>query len=779
MTDSNPSRKHTVESLRESEEKFRDVFEAANVGKSITRPTGEISVNKTFADMLGYRREELENKNWQELTPPEDIAATQAMIDPLLKGVKDAVRFNKRYLHRNGTTVWTDVSTVLRRGEDGNPKYFITTVVDITARKQAEEELRLSEERFSSAFHSSPAGLTITRVADGLFVDVNETFCRMFEFNHEEVIGHTSTDLNMWTPEDRKTLIKRQQETGGLQVFELQARARSGRIVDILFSSKPMDMEGVLYHVTTMIDITERKLAEEERQKFVMLVESSKEFIGMCDLDFNPLYVNPAGVRMVGLPDMAAASQLKVQDYFFPEDRQFIEEEFFPRVLREGHGDVEIRLRHFQTGEPIWMFYYLFAVHDASGMTIGWATVSHDITERKRMYEEKSVLEEQLQQAQKLESVGRLAGGVAHDFNNILGVIIGYGDMILEQLHREDPMWEDLQAIVAAAHRAATLTSQLLAFSRKQTLQPEVLDLNALITNLDKMLRRLIGEDILLELALADDIYPVLADPGQVEQVIMNLSVNARDSMPTGGALIVETANVTLDETYVRNHEGTKPGEYAMLAVTDAGHGISKEVVAQIFEPFFTTKEKGRGTGLGLATVYGIVKQSGGNIWVYSEPEKGTTFKVYLPKTGKSRLPQAKKVEKASLAGKGEHILVVEDEDSLRKLAYSILSRAGYTVTLAANGGEALLLVEEKGLNPDLIITDVVMPNMSGQDMVDRLNRNRPYLKALYMSGYTDNAIVHHGVLDSAVHFIQKPFSVEAFLSKVRQVLEEKPEPAE
>jgi CheY-like chemotaxis protein len=248
--------------------------------------------------------------------------------------------------------------------------------------------------------------------------------------------------------------------------------------------------------------------------------------------------------------------------------------------------------------------------------------------------------------------------------------------------------------------------------------------------------------------------------------------------MPTGGALIIETANTTIDETYARDHMGIEPGEYAMLAVTDTGCGMNKEVLERVFEPFFTTKEKGRGTGLGLATVYGIVKQSGGSIWVYSEPGKGTTFKVYLPRTKVRQPPPARKVEKAGLAGGGERILVVEDEEGLRKLTGAILAQAGYTVSLAANGGEALLLMEEKGLKPDLVITDVVMPNMSGKELIDRLRRNYPHLKALFMSGYTDDAIVHHGVLDSAVHFIQKPYSLEALLSKVRQVIEEKQEPA-
>jgi len=394
-----------------------------------------------------------------------------------------------------------------------------------------------------------------------------------------------------------------------------------------------------------------------------------------------------------------------------------------------------------------------------------------DVTERKRAVAEQEILRKQLIQAQKLESVGRLAGGMAHDFNNMLSIILGYGEKILNQLHHGDPLLDDAKEIVEAGKRSAALTRQLLAFSRRQTLQPEVLDLNAVVRNLEKMLRRLIGEDINLELSLSEDLERVMADPGQIEQVIMNLSVNARDAMPKGGNLIIETANAELDEAYALNHTGVKPGKYVLLAVTDTGCGMDKDVLSQIFDPFFTTKEKGIGTGLGLSTVYGIVKQSEGNIWAYSEPGRGTTFKIYLPQTDAKQDPSERKVEEECWTGGGEHILVVEDEESLRKLMKLGLSRLDYNVTIAANGGEALLLVEEKGFKPDLVITDVVMPNMSGRDLVDRLRRNQPDLKALYMSGYTDNAIIHHGVLNRGTPFIQKPFTIRDISEKVRAVL--------
>ncbi|MEJ5349416.1 MAG: ATP-binding protein [Desulfosoma sp.] len=406
---------------------------------------------------------------------------------------------------------------------------------------------------------------------------------------------------------------------------------------------------------------------------------------------------------------------------------------------------------------------------------LGAVHVMQDITERKSAEDERVELQEQLQQAQRLESVGRLAGGVAHDFNNLLIIILGYGEMVLNKLYPEDPLRSYVKEILNAANRAAGLTRQLLAFSRKQTLQPVILNLNDVLRDLEKMLRRLIGEDVSLEMALAEDLAPVLVDPGQIEQVIMNLAVNARDAMPQGGTLLMETNNVVLDEAYASTHSGVSPGAYVRLAVTDTGCGMTKEILDRIFEPFFTTKERGRGTGLGLSTVYGIVKQSGGHIRVYSEPQRGTTFKIYLPA---SEAKVQAKVERHMVmhpAGRGQHILVVEDDETLRKMIGSLLYELGYKVTLAANAGEALLLVEESGLKPDLILTDVVMPKMSGKQLIDRLMRTIPDLKVLYMSGYTDNAIVSYGVLDPRTPFIQKPFTRDAIALKIREILGDEP----
>jgi len=358
----------------------------------------------------------------------------------------------------------------------------------------------------------------------------------------------------------------------------------------------------------------------------------------------------------------------------------------------------------------------------------------------------------------------------------MLGVILGYGELIRDELRPHDPLRDSVEQILAAGRRSADLTRQLLAFSRRQTLQPVVLDLNTVIRNMEPMLHRLIREDIQLEFVLTPDLARVKADPGQVEQVLVNLTVNARDAMPDGGHVTIETANVELDDDYVRTHVDVRPGKYVRLAVSDTGLGMDAQTAAHIFEPFFTTKDKGLGTGLGLSTVYGIVKQSEGHIWVYSEPGQGTTFKIYLPQTqAEVRSDSPRSLAPRQQSGNGQQILLVEDEDSLRNLIAKAMTDLGYRVHTAANGGEALLLVEEKTLRPDLIITDVIMPNMSGSVLVERLKRSQPGLRVLYMSGYTENAIVHHGVLDKGIPFIQKPFNIRELAARAAEVLNAAP----
>ena len=398
---------------------------------------------------------------------------------------------------------------------------------------------------------------------------------------------------------------------------------------------------------------------------------------------------------------------------------------------------------------------------DGRRMMLGVGT---DITSRRH-------LEEQLRQSQKMEAIGRLAGGIAHDFNNVLTAILGYSQMLMIDLPEGDTRREDVREIEQAANRAATLTRQLLAFSRRQVLQPQILDLNGLVENLDNFLRRLIGEDIDLRVRSSPDLWLVSADNGQLEQVVMNLAVNSRDAMPTGGKLTIETANVVLDDSYARDHLTVTPGEYVMLAVSDSGAGMNEETRARVFEPFFTTKAVSKGTGLGLSTVYGIVKQSGGSIWVYSEPGKGTTFKIYLPRAASATDAfRPVRAESGDLRGT-ETVLLVEDEDPVRSLAAKVLRGLGYQVLEAKLGRQALEVSLAHTGHIDLLLTDVVMPEYSGSELARKLAESRSTMRVLYMSGYTDEAIIHHGVLAASIAYLQKPFTPDVLAAKVREVL--------
>ncbi len=401
---------------------------------------------------------------------------------------------------------------------------------------------------------------------------------------------------------------------------------------------------------------------------------------------------------------------------------------------------------------------------DAEGHVIGVVGTARDITDQRRA-------EEQFRQAQKLESIGRLAGGVAHDFNNLLIGILGYAEFLEAGIREGHPSIEDLAEIRKAGERARDLTRQLLAVARRQVIEPHPIDPNGVLRDSEKLLRRLLGEDVDMRLRLEPGVGTVFADPSQLQQVVMNLAVNARDAMPQGGQLTIETTPVQLDASYAQHHAEVEPGSYVMISVSDSGEGMSPEVQAHLFEPFFTTKAAGHGTGLGLAMVHGIVKQAGGHIWVYSELGQGTTFKIYLPLHDEAPSRVLAAAPRPARGGQ-ECVLLVEDDSAARALALRALRGAGYEVLAAANGREALEVVSVASRLPDLLLTDVVMPEMSGKQLADALLRKHPALRVLYLSGYTQNTIVHHGVLDSAIDFLAKPYTPSALLARVREVLE-------
>jgi PAS domain S-box-containing protein len=499
-------------------------------------------------------------------------------------------------------------------------------------------------------------------------------------------------------------------------------------------------------------------LRSEER--FRRLFDSNTIGIAIADLNGNTVEANDAYLAMLGVTREELLAGRVHWDELTPEEHRGRDQVAVEELQRTGIAAPWEKEFLRKDGTRVPVLIGVAMLKASEGSVLAYVV---DLTERRR-------LEGQFLQAQKMEAVGQLAGGVAHDFNNLLTVILGYADLLASKLEPGSHKLEELDEIRTAAERAASLTRQLLAFSRQQVLERKVLDVNHLVAGTEKMLHRLIGEDVALVTAFSPALHRVYADAGQLEQVIMNLAVNARDAMPRGGKLTIETANVDLDDTYARRHTTVRPGSYAMIAVSDTGAGMSDETLAHMFEPFFTTKERGKGTGLGLATVYGIVKQSGGSVWVYSEVGKGTTFKIYLPVVEEGVAVEPTPAEPVSLAG-SETVLLVEDEKSVRALSRSILERYGYTVLEAGSGKEGLEVARQFPLPIHLVLTDVVMPEMGGTDLASQLETLRPGVRVLYMSGYTDDAIFRHGLLTKGRSFLQKPFTPEALARKVREAL--------
>jgi PAS domain S-box-containing protein len=509
---------------------------------------------------------------------------------------------------------------------------------------------------------------------------------------------------------------------------------------------------------------SERALRESE-ERFRSLFENATVGIYRTTPEGRILVANPALVKMLGYANLEELAARNLEEEFEPA---YPRRTFRELIERDG----EVKGLESAWAKRDWSTIFVResarAVRDESGNVLYYDGIVEDITERKQ-------LERQLIQAQKMEAVGQLAGGVAHDFNNLLTIINGYATLLAQRTPSEDPRRAWLKEILMAGGRAASLTRQLLAFSRQQVLEPVVLDLNSVIANTEKMLRRLIGEDVEMVTTLKLDLGRVKVDPGQIEQVIMNLAVNARDAMPEGGKLLIETSNVEIDEDYARSHSPMMPGKYVMVVVSDTGCGMDQETQARIFEPFFTTKEKGRGTGLGLATVYGIVKQSGGFIWVSSEPGQGSTFKVYFPRV-EEVVPAAEPSRiRPKLARGSETVLVVEDEEGVRSLVRETLASQGYKVLEAAGAAQALEIAEQHTEPIHLLLTDVVMPQTGGKELFKRLSPLHPETKVLYMSGYTDDAVVRQGILEAGTFFLQKPFPPNALLLKIREVLKKKP----
>lgn len=1072
--------------LRDSLDQFQYFFESANVGKSITRPDGAITANQAYAEFLGYEPSELNGKTWQELTLPEDVPAIEAELAPLLEGSKDSARFLKRYLHKDGTCVWADVSTRIRRDDRGKPLYFVTTIVDVTQQKVAVEALRAGEEFQRAMIECSPVALYSIDL-DGIVLSWNQSAERVFGWNADEVIGKRLPIV----PEDKSAefdAVRHEIKTdGGFRNRELTRQKKDGTRFPLSLSVSPIrdGDDNVIGIMAAAEDITERKQGEEREQHLVRVLHAIRNvnqlithekdrktllastcailtgtrgyrsaWIGLTDVEHGLLAVAQSGlgvkfqsvrsrlecgdwptccreamdhpesvvihncpqdcgdcpiaqtsdeiailasalkhgaeaygVLVVGLPpeiagdpDEQALFQELVDDIGYalhgiemeherakaqclleeserfaratidalstnlcvldeegtilsvnrawrefaeangvnPEEvsqnanyfavceaasgedrecalkfaegmrsvlsgerREFLLEYpchspsehrwFIGRVTRfPGDGPVRLVVAHenvskrkraedalvaseaqyrlladntldvIWTMSPDFEFTYVNpavtrltghlpqtwigssasayctpacfteiaailrnemargpesegvvfttelidaegasvpveihakALFNAKGKPTSILGVARDITERNRLEQEREKLHLQLNQARKIEAIGQLAGGVAHDFNNILQAILGYGTLLFKDFEEGSEHYDYLVEIIKAGERAAGLTRQLLAFSRRQVLQFENLDLNEVVRSLSKMVRRLIGEHIAMQCHEGEPLGVIRADRGQMEQVLLNLCVNARDAMPEGGTLTIETQEVVLTEEYCAAHAMSKPGAYVLLSVTDSGCGMDEETQERIFEPFYTTKGIEYGTGLGLATVYGIVTQHNGIIQVYSEVDQGTTFKIYLPVVKGSALATLPSAPPPPTGGT-ETILLAEDDPPLRALCERVLRGAGYTVLSAANGYEAMEIVESDKHEIALALLDVVMPKMGGRAVCDTLRAKNPDFPILLSSGYSTNAVHTGFVMQEGIDFLQKPYSPHVLLRKVREVLD-------
>jgi len=744
-------RKRAEEALRKSEERYRLLFNSINDAAFVhdLAPDGLsariIEVNDIACERLGYTRDELLRMGPYDFLAPETATVAREMT-ARLNTEKHAV-WEGVYVTRTGLRIPVEVSNHLFDME-GKPT-ILSTVRDITARKQLEENLEREKALLLTLINNLPDYISI-KDTEGRILITNMANARVMGLARaEDAIGKSDHDFYP-APEaarylsDEKTVI----QTGTALVNkEEESTDRKGHSRWTLTTKVPLrDARGkVIGVVCTGRDITERKQVEQQIEDLARFPDENPNPVMRVSLDGSILYQNQSGRTL--LPSWTGARNDKAPSEIMPE-------------LREAWESGEKRVVEAREGKST------FSITITPIRSRGYIDLyGRDVTEERS-------LAEKFLQAQKMEAVGRLAGGIAHDFNNLLTVIGGYCELVQEGLTAGSPVKAQVGEIARAAKQAAMLTGQLLAFSRKQVLIPQVISPNNLLRAVENILVRLVGEDVELRTFLQPDAGNIRADSGQVEQVLMNLVVNARDAMPEGGKLTIETANLALDAAYALEHPGVKPGDYVQIAVSDTGHGMSQEVLSHVFEPFFTTKEQGKGTGLGLSTVYGIVKQSGGHITCYSERGRGTTFKIYFPRTAEQYVRAVPHVGEISAMRGSETILLVEDEETVRRFMRTVLEDNGYTVFAAPGGREALAEMQSRKCAFGLVVTDVVMPQMSGKELAQKLQNICPGVKALFISGYTGNAVEHHGMLDPGIDFIQKPFTSHEFLAKIREILD-------
>ncbi len=712
--------------------------------------------------------------SWKQVIHPEDLERFRRTFRQTVSDRRTVLRAEYRILHGNGEIRWVADRRQLFYDGMGRFAYVDGLLLDITERKAGDARLRATLDKFHALVDASPLPIVALDL-DGKVTLWNGAAERAFGWRSDEVFGMADPAVPVESREEVRAMTDRVIREGGFSGVEVRRRRKDGALRDIILSAAPLrDDTGSLAGIMSILaDITERKRTEEalrdSEERYRRLVDGSPEMIFVVS-DDRIVYMNETGVRLLGASSADEISGKPIAELVHPDSRGVVGARM-RQVVDEGRPMPLAEQRYVRldgsvldveaTGVPILHFGRPAA-----------QVFARDLTRRKETEEALHRSQEQFRQAQKMEAVGRLAGGVAHDFNNLLTAIRGYADLLLMQLDEGFPLRREVEEIQRAADRAADLTQQLLAFSRKQVLQPKILDLNAVVANMDKMMRRLIGEDVDLITVLRPDLGTVKVDPGQIGQVIMNLVVNARDAMPAGGKITIGTANVDLSPEYAALHPAVQPGPHVMLTVTDTGTGMDDETKQRLFEPFFTTKELGKGTGLGLSTVYGIVKQSSGSIWVYSERGRGTSFKIYFPRH-EAEAPRGRASRPGSAPRGRETILLVEDEPVVRLLAAELLRKNGYQVLVSGDGAEALRLIDERRCFIDLMVTDVVMPGIGGRQLVEQLPGFLAGMKVLYMSGYPDEAIGRHGLLEPGTPFLQKPFTADGLLRKIREILDE------
>jgi len=730
-------------------------------------------VSPEFKRICGYTDEELMGKKPSDLVHPDDLEGVRKNAILMLKGLSHTP-YEFRIITKEGDIRWIEekVVSIIYEGRRASLGNFL----DVTRRRNAEEELETASKEVKFLFESIPDPVTISDLETGRYIYVNQAFCQYTGYSKEEALGKTPFDLNLYANKgDRDRLVKHLEKDGKVDSFEVPFRLRDGRVFHGLLSGKIFKYRSKRSLIAVAKDMTPIKEAaerlKESERRYRELFDSVSDLIYRQDLDGKFVSVNHAVTDIFGYSINELIGR-KASDFMKPELRPLFESEYLQKVKTRGHHE-GVSAYFAKDGRKFYLEYRSQLIRPPNGEPF-ISGIARDVTERILAQREIKKLEKQVLQAQKMEAIGTLAGGVAHDFNNILQAILGYTQILLMSKSEDDPDVQNLKQIEMAVKRASELTHQLLAFSQKVKSELRPINLNQEVREVEKLLRRTIPKMINIELRLAEDLKVINADAAQLEQVIMNLCVNARDAMPEGGSIIIETENVFMDDEYCKEHLGSKAGSYVMLSISDTGDGMDKETLEHIFEPFFTTKDVGKGTGLGLAMVYGIVENHDGYITCYSEPGKGTNFKIYFPVIDAEpyRIEDVKQEDLSGLKGNGETLLLVDDEDSLRELGKTILEEFGYKVILANNGESALKTYEAQKSDISIVVLDLIMPGMGGSQCLEKLLEIDPDAKVVIASGYAVNGETKRAIDAGAKGFVRKPYEVKQFLRTVREALD-------